>query len=106
MTKVIYDPNDFSIEVRGHAGFDQAGKDIVCAAASMLTMTLENMVYDHAEALRPRVLRRKGECSIVCEPTKGNRTRCTTIYDTIYGGFELLSLNYPEYVQTLKIKGE
>lgn len=106
MTKIKYDPMEISLEVTGHAGYAPAGQDIVCAAVSILTMTLENMVSDHAESLRPQIYRKAGEIRVSCSPTKGNSKRCTTIFDTIFGGFELLSMNYPEYVQTIKVKGE
>ncbi|MBR2589929.1 MAG: ribosomal-processing cysteine protease Prp [Clostridia bacterium] len=42
MTQITYTntPAYFSIEFRGHAGFAEAGKDIVCAAVSMLANEL------------------------------------------------------------------
>lgn len=106
MIKVTYNPAEYRMEIQGHADYGEYGKDIVCGAVSMLTMTLENMVYDHAEAMRPQTHRSKGECKICCAPTKGNRQKCLTIFDTIFGGFELLSLNCPDHVQTVKIKEE
>ena len=106
MTKITYIPKDNSIEITGHAGFAPSGQDIVCAAVSILTMTLENMVFDHAESLRPMIYRRDGDCRISCNPGKGNAKTCNTIYETIYGGFELLALHYPKHVQVKKTKGE
>lgn len=106
MIKVTYNPAEFQLELTGHAGYAPAGSDIVCAAASILTMTLENMIYDHAESMRPKIYRKSGECRINCDPTKGNNKSCSVIFETIFGGFELLSLNYPENVQAVKIKGE
>ena len=93
MIKVTYNPAEYRMEVQGHAEYAEYGKDLVCSAASMLTMTLQNMVSDHAESLRPQLRRKRGEAKVSCSPTKGNRQKCLTIFDTIYGGFELLSLN-------------
>lgn len=106
MTKIRYNPAENRMDISGHAGYAPSGQDIVCAAVSILTMTLENMVYDHAESLRPLIHKKDGECRISCTPAKGNATKCRTIFETIYGGFELLSIHCPEHVQTIKVKGE
>ena len=106
MTKIKYNPAEFRMEIQGHADYGEYGKDLVCAAASILMMTLENMVTDHAESLRPKIHKRAGEAAISCAPTKGNSTKCSTIFDTIFGGYELLSMHCPEHVQTVKVKGE
>ena len=41
------------VSVSGHAGYDVAGKDIVCAAVStvvqLTTLTLKNLIDDHAK---------------------------------------------------------
>ena len=44
MTTITYkhDPASFFVEFKGHAGFAEGGKDIVCAAVSMLA---NEMVY-------------------------------------------------------------
>jgi uncharacterized protein YsxB (DUF464 family) len=106
MIKVTYNPAEYRMEIQGHAEYGEYGHDIVCSAASMLTMTLENMVNDHAESLIPQRCRSEGKCKVSCSPTKGNKQKCRTIFDTIFGGFELLSMNCPEYVQAVKIKEE
>ena len=106
MTKVVYNPAEYRMEITGHAGYAIAGQDIVCSAISMLVMTLENMVSDHAESLQPCIHRKDGERKIICSPTKGNTRKCLTIFDTIYGGFELLALNCPEHVKAVKVKEE
>jgi uncharacterized protein YsxB (DUF464 family) len=106
MTKIKYNPAEFRIEIQGHADWGEYGKDLVCAAASMLMMTLENMVTDYAESLQPCIYKSTGEAIISCAPTKGNATKCRTIFDTIFGGYELLSMNCPEHVQAVKVKGE
>lgn len=106
MTKVIYEPSEMRMSISGHAGYAPAGQDIVCSAVSILSMALENMVIDHAESMQPKIHRKNGERKISCSPTKGNTRRCTTIFDTIYGGFELLAMNYPDHVQVIKVKGE
>lgn len=43
---VTYDEKRMAVEVKGHAGVAEAGKDIVCAAASMCIMMLINSLKD------------------------------------------------------------
>ena len=40
MTRITIDKDLLSVSARGHAGFDRTGRDIVCAAASMLMFAL------------------------------------------------------------------
>ena len=37
------------LKVSGHAGFDEEGKDIVCAAVSVLTLNLANSIEHFCE---------------------------------------------------------
>ena len=41
MTKIIYNRAALSLSMEGHALCDDYGKDIICAAESMLLMCLE-----------------------------------------------------------------
>ena len=52
MTKItIYRTTDYylGIEVSGHAGFAEAGEDIVCAGISVLTINLINSLEELSE---------------------------------------------------------
>jgi len=40
MTLIIYEPETPALEIIGHAGFGEPGKDILCAACSILMYTL------------------------------------------------------------------
>ena len=41
--------NTSGIEVNGHAGYDDCGKDIICAAVSSLTLNMANSVEAFTE---------------------------------------------------------
>ncbi len=43
------DGNTLGIEVDGHAGYDEYGKDVVCAAVSALTINMANAVEHFTE---------------------------------------------------------
>lgn len=48
---VVKNPNGYvSFECKGHAGFMKKGKDIVCAAVSMLTINTANSIMTLTES--------------------------------------------------------
>ena len=49
MTKIVYEPDRLRLRMEGHAGAGAEGEDLVCAALSMLGMTLERRVTELAE---------------------------------------------------------
>ena len=79
------------LTVRGHAGYGEYGKDIVCAAASAL-------VYALAE-----VLRETGRLAeAVMEPGRAEvtgRGECCREFDMVRCGLEMLAGQYPESVE-------
>ena len=40
MTKITYHPQEYHLRIEGHAGFAEAGEDLVCAGISVLGWTL------------------------------------------------------------------
>jgi uncharacterized protein YsxB (DUF464 family) len=92
----------FTLTVKGHAGYAEAGKDIFCAAASTLATTLAQCVTNmhHQGWLRetPTVELVSGNTVISCKPKLSRRGKARRIYDTIMTGYELLSFNYPAYI--------
>lgn len=99
MTRVSYDTENLTMEINGHAGAGTPGHDLVCAAVTMLMRTLEASVMDNKERLRPTVCHRNGYARIQCDPAPRARAKAKEIYATIYRGYELLAIQYPEYVQ-------
>ena len=99
MTCVKFDPDDFSVEVLGHAGAGLRGEDIVCAAASMLTMTLIE-----AAGARPEYMAHffvdedEGIIRVRCCPDEEEEAQCREMFRTICAGYELLSETYPNHV--------
>ena len=105
MTKVVYNPTDFVLSMEGHAHAGPAGNDLVCAALSMLRATLEAAIEDHQQALMPAVYKADGIFSVRCRPSQRNRRMCRTILQTIFRGCELLSVQYPQHVQSILQEG-
>lgn len=107
---LIVDEKDrsLSLEVKGHAGQAEIGKDIICASASILLYTVAQEVMD---------MTRKGEVLSVTNINEGDSTvscKCKTeeayseaIRVFYFGmvGYQLLAHNYPQFVE-YKIVGE
>lgn len=97
--KLKTDPSRLSMQLQGHAGAGKWGKDIVCAAASILAYTA---------AASARQLYREGKLNSVpyvrlhpgdallemeaCPETEG-------LMNVIRNGYTLLSLRYPQFVR-------
>lgn len=88
--------------MNGHARSAECGKDIVCAAASMLLFTL-------AEALngleRSGVVERStfaidnGSARISWTAAKGREAECVAACKAVCGGFRILAERYPRHVK-------
>jgi len=63
MIEVKYDRRHLTVTVTGHAKSDEPGKDLVCAAATILTYTLagnaESLAEDHSKFHYPGAAHRK-----------------------------------------------
>ncbi|MDY3859571.1 MAG: ribosomal-processing cysteine protease Prp [Candidatus Limivicinus sp.] len=102
MTRVRYGPDEYSLRVEGHAGAGSAGADLVCAALSILAMTLERHVTQN-ETLISAVSREPGRLTVRCYPGRGQKGLCREMLSTVYDGYALLAENCPKYVSAEKV---
>lgn len=81
------------MEITGHANYAERGKDIVCAAASMLAQTvakrLEDMGVSNERDMKPGYVR------IVCRKADEN---VQNLFEFAKAGYQLLAQRCPEYV--------
>ena len=98
MTRILYDRAGLRLEMQGHAGAGEKGADPVCAALSMLMMTLERRMQERAEKTMPALRRGPGSFMIVCRPEEGEERLCRESFDTVAAGFALLAENRSENV--------
>lgn len=98
MVRVKYtvEEQTHTLEVSGHANYDEYGKDIVCAGVSSLVQSLmawaeEN--YHKCNCLENEV--KNGEVIISCEGGE----EVTAVFQLVYIGLELISDSYPDHVQ-------
>ena len=99
MTQICYDRENLRISMEGHAGSAPAGEDLVCAALSMLMMSLERRLRDYGEGLWLTVKKAPGRAYIEARAEDELLERCRESFDTIYAGFMLLAENRAENVQ-------
>lgn len=105
MTNITFirDNDTYMLSVAGHAGYKKSEEeaDIVCAAASCLTETLEATLY---------TLEEKELCTVtINEAGDGSRhymveSSCDCIevsqtFDTIMNGFRLLESTFPKNIK-------
>lgn len=98
MTRIVYDPAALRLEMEGHAGAGMYGQDPVCAALSMLAMTLERRVTELAESVYPTLSRAPGRFSLSCRPEAGAEAQCRECFETVGAGLALLAEQRPEHV--------
>ena len=88
MTLIIYEPEVPALEVIGHAGFGQPGRDIVCAACSILLYTLLDACPEAENCLGDGYARLDGA---KLPESRGS-------FALIARGDRLLAENYPGYI--------
>lgn len=99
MTTVSYDPEQFRIEIKGHAGMAPAGRDLACASVSTLVFTLMNAA-SAVEEYRTHIMTCKKDACIrvECDPDQEHEQLCSEMFRTIMFGFEALQELHPEYI--------
>lgn len=97
MIEVKFKPNEYELSVSGHANFDENGKDIVCAAVSILFYTLAASLDD--SICKAEKIIDKGSSSVRCTPKEGCGANVGLVFWTILNGIELLAESYADHVR-------
>lgn len=101
MTEVSFERQALRLIIRGHAGGER-GRDIVCAAESILLFTLSDWLYRREKLMGPMVYLGDGQAEIRCRPRgRRNEKRCREVMEAFVRGYELLGEKYPERVTVL-----
>ena len=100
MTRVRYDRAGLRMRMEGPAGAGEYGRDIVCAAESILLLVLERQLQELEGENRVSVVKRPGAAEISCCPARGKTLRCRDVFETVFLGYQLLENMYPAFVRT------
>ena len=92
-----------SLHVKGHAGQNEPGHDIVCASASILAYTLAQNIKMSEERghlkYSPKIKLKEGDSIITCRAKDEDAyTEILHTFLVIQTGYVLLAHNYPQYV--------
>lgn len=100
MVEIKFKPKELSLSVEGHAGQAEKGKDIVCAAVSILFYTLAQSVIDSTEMLEeePVINIEDGNGTVSCKPKQTFLGTIQRTYWTVLEGLQLVADEYKEYV--------
>ena len=108
MVKAVFENNretgTMRMSMHGHAGYDELGKDPVCAGASVLAFTLAQYVSNLEEEggleSKPTIRIATGNMRVKCRPKPACWGEAATIFNFTHLGMRLLSEAYPKHVQT------
>ena len=101
MVQISWRPESF-LQVRGHAGSGEKGRDLVCAAVSALVLTLAANTDRMVRAgwvTDPVIRLAEGSALIRCDPCPEYRAAAELVFGSVCAGFLLLAEKYPEYVR-------
>ncbi len=93
--------NRYSIKLNGHANYSPNGQDIVCAATSMITFMLLQMIDNMNARNEVSIITQKQEEGFVdIEVSVGKiyQDYFDTVLDVILTGYKLLSNKYPNNI--------
>lgn len=82
--------------VRGHAGYAEAGQDIVCAAVSVLVYNFINSAERFADVALD--VRDRGD-ELSCRFPPMLNPRAKLLFDSMLFGIEQVAEQYPEHVR-------
>lgn len=106
MIKVTFDSQNYELMVSGHANYEEKGKDIVCAAVSILFYTLHDSLNKLDEKALKEPIEKvvdKDYSLIACKPSDAFQGNVALLFWMALNGIELLANDYPDHV-SLEVK--
>jgi len=101
MIEVTYWKDRHRVRITGHAHSGEEGKDLVCAGASTLAVTLgANVRFLNEKGYARDIIveLEKGDALIQCSPLRKYSQSVGQIFRSVCVGFEMLAAQYPEYI--------
>jgi len=98
------DKGEIKIIVKGHASFAKKGKDIVCAAVSILAQTMV-LAVEKLTDLKQQVLTQEGyleskiDAVILKESGQVEYSKFRVILSNFFIGLESIRQEYPDYIK-------
>ncbi|MDD3223822.1 MAG: ribosomal-processing cysteine protease Prp [Clostridium sp.] len=87
-----------SFNIKGHAGYDVYGSDIVCSAVSALSLTFANGITEIVKA-KAVVSDKDGFLSIDLKNEETEKiNQCQILLETMLLGMKSIEINYRKYI--------
>ena len=103
MTEARMDWRKMELTLDGHANYDEPGKDIVCAAISILSQALVNTLQDiemkYGMAKPGWKAEEKGHMAISAQVCWANLSMIRGCFEVTVTGLRMLADRYPEYIR-------
>lgn len=111
MIKIVFergqDQKIYGIEVSGHAGYADSGKDIVCAAVSSQVISVENSMYKLLGIEMPTVINeQEGGYLKLSLPEIEDQdvfNQAQFLLKHLHLTYEIMSQTYPDFIQVTDI---
>ncbi len=89
--------------IKGHAGYDEAGRDIVCAAVSAIAQTAVLGLIEVADA-KPLYTQKDGflSCELPDDIADESRAAAGAILDTMAAGLKSMGYDYKDYISIIE----
>lgn len=95
----IEDTGRFGITIRGHAGYDIHGKDIVCAGESAIACALgEYLIANKDHCTDLDIVVEDGYIAISVTPNTDFEARCESAFEVARCGLAAIEKDYPKNV--------
>ena len=100
---IVTDKKGFiwGFEIKGHAGYDEYGKDIVCAAVSTLAYTAVGAISEMTDIVSYSEKDGYMQCTVPKNISNDAKNTVKIILDTIVIGFKQIELSYKGYVKVI-----
>ena len=108
MIKVRYDRDENKLTVQGHAKSNTYGRDLVCAAASTLAVTMSvnvRFLADGGYVENPVIKLEEGYAEISCKAAANYAESVRQVFMSVCVGFEMLAAEYPDYISYTCVSG-
>lgn len=105
MTTILMDWNEMTLEASGHAGQAEAGKDIVCAGISALTLALANMVLEEEAKgkIKAEAKADNGRLRVHVKAKGKALERVRAYYRLVVGGLKDIKSEWPDNIMIMEV---
>ena len=98
--QIEWSKEKFELNVVGHAGYAEHGKDIVCAAVSVFVGMLANEIENHEEMYPGQQVEVKSGLAMIHTAYR-SKLRANIVFGMVVDALLALEEQYPEYIKIL-----